>query len=96
MPKLTFFVFSLPDCQLLHSLELPGSLEQDEMDQRYLLKDNTMMFLFHDQEFFNNVFLASTSLKCWLVLTFIPTFRWRRVSGSEVWEAGGGRLYQVH
>ena len=63
MPKLTFFVFSLPDCKLLHSVELPAPLERDEMDQRYLLKDNTMMFLFHDQEFFNNVFLASRTLQ---------------------------------
>ena len=73
MPKLTFFVFSLPDCQLQHSLELPGSLEHDEMDQRYLLKDNTMMFLFHDQEFFNNVFLASKSLLVDQSLTYLPS-----------------------
>ena len=30
------------------------------MDQRFLLKDNTMMFLFHDEEFFNDVFLSKS------------------------------------
>ena len=58
-PKLTLFIFSLPHCELLQSIDLPDSLERDEMDQRFLLKDYKMMFLFHDQEFFNNMFLAS-------------------------------------
>ena len=60
MPKLTFFVFSLPDCQLLKSIELKENLDHDEMDQRFLLKDDTMMFLFHDEEFFNDVFLSKS------------------------------------
>ena len=60
MPKLTFFVFSLPECQLLQSIELKENLDHDEMDQRFLLKDNTMMFLFHDEEFFNDVFLSKS------------------------------------
>ena len=54
-------IFSLPKCQLLQTIPVMGkptlwkTLEDFELDQRFLLKDNSMMFLFHDQEFFNAV-----------------------------------------
>ena len=34
----------------------PRSLDLDDLDQRFLMKDNTMMFLFHDPEFFSYLF----------------------------------------
>ena len=58
-PNLTFYVFSLPDCKLLESFPVlsdPRSLDSDELDQRFLMKDNTMMFMFHDPTFFNHLF----------------------------------------
>jgi len=58
-PALTFYIFSLPDCQLLRSfpvMSAPRSLDLDDLDQRFLMKDNTMMFLFHDPEFFSYLF----------------------------------------
>jgi len=57
-PTLTAFVFSLPDCRLLQTVSLPAGLEGDDMDQRFLMKDNTMFFMFHHPEFFNNLFNA--------------------------------------
>lgn len=63
-PSLTFYIFSLPSCSLLKTVPLPQNsrmfdhrpLEYDELDQRFLAKDNTMMFLFHHPDFFKNMF----------------------------------------
>ncbi len=58
-PKLTLFVFSLPNCQLLREVNLftslAQSLEADDLDQRFMMRDNTMIFMFHDAEFFNHL-----------------------------------------
>ena len=63
-PDLTFYIFSVPDCQLLQTfpvLQDPSrSLNVEDMDQRFLMKDNTMMFMFHDPEFFNHLFMDGT------------------------------------
>ena len=60
-PTLTLYIFSLPDCQLqlclpLHTRPQLGILDGDDMDQRYLVRDNRMMFFFHDKEFFSHLF----------------------------------------
>ena len=62
-PNLTFFIFSLPHCQLLKSFPVDPSpltgapsLNTFDLDQRFLMKDNTVMFMFHDKEFFNHLF----------------------------------------
>jgi len=64
-PLHTLYIFSLPDCQLLKSVCLSSSiqsqldsrpLEEDELDQRFLAKDNTLMFLFYHPDFFNDIF----------------------------------------
>lgn len=60
-PGLKLFIFSLPDCSLLQTIPLFGcnpldvsrSLDLDDLDQRILMKDDTMMFLFHHPDFFN-------------------------------------------
>jgi len=61
-PQLTFYIFSVPNCQLLQSfpvLQDPSrSLDLDDLDQRFLMKENTMMFMFHDPEFFNHLFTS--------------------------------------
>ena len=47
-PKLTLHIYSLPDCGLLTSLPLlpdpARPLDTDELDQRFLMRDNTMVF----------------------------------------------------
>jgi hypothetical protein len=70
-PKHCFYIFSLPDCHLLRTVPIVGGpgtllpsldrlhdrpLEQDDLDQRFLVKDDTMMFLFHHPDFFNDIF----------------------------------------
>ena len=58
-PDLHFYIFSLPDGALLRSfpiMSVPRSLNLDELDQRFLMKDNMMMFLLHDTAFFNHLF----------------------------------------
>ena len=61
--KLTLFVFSLPNCQLLLQLQLmdhlPSPIEDYELDQRFLMKENTMIFMFHDKDFFADLFHQS-------------------------------------
>ena len=61
-PDLTFYIFSVPDCNLLQSFPIlqdpTRSLNLEDMDQRFLMKDNTMMFMFHDPEFFNHLFTS--------------------------------------
>ena len=61
--KLTLFVFSLPNCQLLLQLQLmdhlPTPIEDYELDQRFLMKENTMIFMFHDKDFFADLFHQS-------------------------------------
>ena len=62
-PKLNLFVFSLPSCDLVQTVALPENperpLELDDLDQRFLMKDNTMMFMFHHPDFFNHLFTSS-------------------------------------
>jgi len=60
-PTLTLYIFSLPDCTLETVLPLqaqPGLplLDNHDLDQRYLVKDNKMFFFFHDREFFSHLF----------------------------------------
>lgn len=59
-PDLTIFIFSIPDCKLERSVKIRDQLEtpyeQLELDQRFIMKDNTMMFLFYDPHFFDNIF----------------------------------------
>ena len=55
-PDLAFYIFSLPDCQLLQTLPVTPSLNSYDLDQRFLMKDNTVMFMFHDKQFFNHLF----------------------------------------
>jgi len=61
-PKLNLFVFSLPSCDLVQTVALPENperpLELDDLDQRFLMKDNTMMFMFHHPDFFNHLFTS--------------------------------------
>lgn len=61
-PTLMFFIFSLPNCELVHKVPVPHiperPLELDDLDQRYLMKDNTMMFMFHHPDFFNHLFAS--------------------------------------
>ena len=65
-PNLLLFVFSLPDCKLLETITLPEDperpLELDDLDQRFLMKDNTMMFMFHHPEFFNHLMLSGIEI----------------------------------
>ena len=57
-PAHTILIFSLPQCKLLHQIKLSdlGSierpLEEDDLDQRFLMRNNTMMFIFHHPQFF--------------------------------------------
>ena len=57
-PEQTVLIFSLPDCKLVHQIKLNdlGSvdrpLEEDDLDQRFLMRNNTMMFMFHHPQFF--------------------------------------------
>jgi len=64
-PKLSLFVFKLPDGQLLREVtlfnHLPNPLEDFDLDQRFLMKDNTMIFMFHDPEFFSDLFHNGTN-----------------------------------
>jgi len=57
-PNFTFYIFSVPDCELLRSfsvLEVPARyLELDELSQMVFMKDNIMMFRFYEPDFFNN------------------------------------------
>ena len=55
-PDLTFYIFSLPDCKLLQTIPVVQSLNTFDLDQRFLMKDNTVMFMFHDRQFFNHLF----------------------------------------
>jgi len=59
IPKLNLFVFNLPNCELLRQVTLlehiPTPLENDDLDQRFLMKENTMIFMFHDSEFFSDL-----------------------------------------
>ena len=59
IPELSLFVFNLPNCELLRQItlmeHLPRPLEPDDLDQRFLMKDNTMIFMFHDSEFFSDL-----------------------------------------
>ena len=59
-PKLTLFVFNLPDGQLLKIVNLFGHfnspLETYDLDTRFLMKDNTMIFVVHDPYFFAHFF----------------------------------------
>jgi len=61
-PRLRMFVFSLPSCELVQNVALPENperpLELDDLDQRFLMKDNTMMFMFHHPDFFNHLFTS--------------------------------------
>ena len=58
-PHHTILIFSLPKCELVHQIKLCelGSiehpLEEDDLDQRFLMRNNTMMFMFHHPEFFD-------------------------------------------
>ena len=52
--NLTFFIFSLPDCHLLKSFPMERSLNTLDLDQRFLVKDNTIMFMFFNNEFFTH------------------------------------------
>ena len=62
-PDLTVFVFSIPDCKLEKSFKikdhLQSSYEHLELDQRFMMKDNTMMFMFHDPDFFHHLFIPT-------------------------------------
>ena len=55
-PELTVLIFSIPDCKLEHLLRmkdlLKTSYEHLVLDERFLVKDNTMVFLFHDPNFY--------------------------------------------
>ncbi len=60
VPDLRLFAFSLPECTLLADVKLPllssptgRVLEDYDLDQRFLMRDNSMMFMFHDQDFFS-------------------------------------------
>ena len=96
-PTLTAFVFSLPDCRLLQTVcslqcctllcsvqvSLPAGLEGDDMDQRFLMKDNTMIFMFHHPEFFNNLFNACKSPHINLItrtLNYLLHLQWKEGS----------------
>ena len=61
-PRLQIFIFSLPSCQLIRTVPLPDiperPLELDDLDQRFLMKDNTMMFMFHHPDFFNHLMMS--------------------------------------
>lgn len=65
VPQLFLFVFNLPDCQLLRQVDLhkmlylERPLDLDDLDQRFLMRDNTMIFMFHDPDFFSHLFLQS-------------------------------------
>ena len=62
-PELTVFVFSIPDCKLEKSFKIKDRLQSPyehlELDQRFLMKDNTMMFMFHDPDFFHHLFIPT-------------------------------------
>ena len=62
-PDLTVLIFSLPDCKLEKSFKLKDHLQSSyehlELDQRFMMKDNTMMFLFHDPDFFHHLFVPT-------------------------------------
>ena len=58
VPELRLFAFSLPDCNLVADVRLPSlgdgkRLEDYDLDQRFLMRDNSMMFMFHDREFYS-------------------------------------------
>lgn len=59
IPQLMFFIFSIPNCELLHQVSLPldpeRPLELDELDQRFLMMDTTVMYMFHDPTFFDHL-----------------------------------------
>ena len=59
IPDLTFFIFSVPNCQLLMKIPVIADshspIEYDDLDQRYLRRGNTMMFFFHDSAFFDHL-----------------------------------------
>ena len=62
-PDLTVLIFSIPDCKLEKSFKikdhLKSSYEHLELDQRFMMKDNTMMFMFHDPDFFHHLFIPT-------------------------------------
>jgi len=64
-PKLALFVFKLPDGQLMRQVNLfdylPSPLEGYDLDQRFLMKENTMIFMFHDPDFFSDLFHNGTN-----------------------------------
>ena len=55
-PELTVLIFSIPDCKLEKSFKikdnLSASYEHLELDQRFMAKGNTMMFLFREPNFY--------------------------------------------
>ena len=54
-PKLTIFLFKLPDGELLKQVNvsdhLQNPLENYELDQKCLRNDNKIMFMFYDLDF---------------------------------------------
>lgn len=61
-PYHTIFIFSLPSCELLYEMKLcdlgsmERALEEDDLDQRFLMRNNTMMFMFHHPQFWGEEF----------------------------------------
>ena len=61
-PYHTIFIFRLPNCELVHQMKLYDSgsierpLEEDDLDQRFLMRNNTMMFMFHHPQFWGEEF----------------------------------------
>ena len=59
-PDLTFFIFTIPDCKLERHFKIKDQLETSyehlDLDQRFVMIDNMMMFFFFDPNFFDNIF----------------------------------------
>lgn len=55
-PELNVFVFSLPDCQLIREVSLSAVISSDlqnvNLDQRFHLYENTVMFMLHENDFY--------------------------------------------
>lgn len=58
-PNFSLFIFSLPDCNFIQEIPLISNpefpLENDVLDQRFIIRDNTLIFLFHDKDFFGTL-----------------------------------------
>ena len=58
-PLHTVLIFNLPNCELVHQVRLcelttiERPFEEDDLDQRFLMRNNTMMFMFHHPNFFD-------------------------------------------